>query len=190
MALTRKFLKALGIEDDKIDQIIEAHSETVTAIKTEKDDALSQVTELNTQLASKSKELEDAKNKDPYKEQLDKITKEFSDYKAGIVAKEAKQAKEAAYRNLLKAKSIDEKRFDAILKVTDLTNSELKDGKFADAEALAKSIDENWSDFKVVTKKEGANVPNPPDDQLDEKEIANLKAVRKAMGLPDEKNKE
>ena len=29
MALTRKMLKAMGIEDDKIDQIIEAHSETM-----------------------------------------------------------------------------------------------------------------------------------------------------------------
>ena len=33
MALTRKFLKAMGIEDDKIDQIIDAHTETVTALK-------------------------------------------------------------------------------------------------------------------------------------------------------------
>ena len=31
MALTRKFLAALGIEADKIDEIINAHSETVDA---------------------------------------------------------------------------------------------------------------------------------------------------------------
>ena len=33
MALTRKMLKAMGIEDDKIDQIIEAHTETVDGLK-------------------------------------------------------------------------------------------------------------------------------------------------------------
>ena len=32
MALTRKFLTAMGIEDDKIDEIITAHSETVNAL--------------------------------------------------------------------------------------------------------------------------------------------------------------
>lgn len=36
--LTRKFLKALGVEDDaKIDEIITAHMDTVDAIKTERD---------------------------------------------------------------------------------------------------------------------------------------------------------
>ncbi len=33
MALTRKFLKALEIEGDKADQIIEAHTETLDGLK-------------------------------------------------------------------------------------------------------------------------------------------------------------
>ena len=33
MALTRKMLRAMGIEDDKADQIIEAHAETVDALR-------------------------------------------------------------------------------------------------------------------------------------------------------------
>ena len=39
MALTRKFLKAMGIEDEKIDQIIEAHTETVSGLKDSLDKA-------------------------------------------------------------------------------------------------------------------------------------------------------
>ncbi len=35
MALTRKFLAALGIEDDKVDEIIQAHTETVNGLKDE-----------------------------------------------------------------------------------------------------------------------------------------------------------
>ena len=35
MALTRKFLKAMGIEEEKIEEIISAHSETVTGLKEE-----------------------------------------------------------------------------------------------------------------------------------------------------------
>ena len=37
MAMTRKFLKAMGIEEEKIEQIIEAHTETVNALKEERD---------------------------------------------------------------------------------------------------------------------------------------------------------
>ena len=33
MALTRKMLKAMGIEEEKIDEIIDAHTETVNALK-------------------------------------------------------------------------------------------------------------------------------------------------------------
>ena len=33
MALTRKFLQAMSIDEEKIDEIISAHSETVTALK-------------------------------------------------------------------------------------------------------------------------------------------------------------
>ena len=38
MALKRNFLSALGIEADKIDEIINAHAETVDALKEERDE--------------------------------------------------------------------------------------------------------------------------------------------------------
>ena len=38
MALTRKMLKAMGIEDEKIDQIIEEHAESVNALKAQRDE--------------------------------------------------------------------------------------------------------------------------------------------------------
>ena len=37
MALTRKFLKAMGIEDEKAEEIISAHVETVNGLKGERD---------------------------------------------------------------------------------------------------------------------------------------------------------
>lgn len=37
MALTRKMLKAMGIEDEKIDQIIDEHAESVNALKAKLD---------------------------------------------------------------------------------------------------------------------------------------------------------
>ena len=37
MALSRKMLRAMGIEDEKIDQIIEAHTESIDALKEQRD---------------------------------------------------------------------------------------------------------------------------------------------------------
>ena len=37
MALTRKFLSAMGVEPDKIDEIINAHQETLADVKSERD---------------------------------------------------------------------------------------------------------------------------------------------------------
>ncbi|ERL12304.1 hypothetical protein HMPREF1248_0666 [Coriobacteriaceae bacterium BV3Ac1] len=39
MALTRKILKAMGIDDDKADEIIDAHAETVSSLKKQVEDA-------------------------------------------------------------------------------------------------------------------------------------------------------
>ena len=58
MALTRKMLKAMGIEDEKIDQIIEAHTETVDALKEERDT----YKEDASKLTAVQKELETAKS--------------------------------------------------------------------------------------------------------------------------------
>ena len=46
MSLTRKFLSAMGIEQEKIDQIIEAHTETVDALKADRDKYKEQAGEL------------------------------------------------------------------------------------------------------------------------------------------------
>ena len=62
MALTRKMLKAMGIEDEKIDQIIEAHSETVDGLKGELEIAKSAAKGDADKVTALQKELEDAKN--------------------------------------------------------------------------------------------------------------------------------
>jgi len=65
MNLSRKFLKALGIEDEKIDNIIEAHMETVNALKEERDGYQTKAKQLD----DVQKQLDDlkAKGDDGYK---------------------------------------------------------------------------------------------------------------------------
>lgn len=166
MALTRKFLSALGIEADKIDEIISAHTETVDGLKEQianyKADA--------EKLPTVQKELDDLKKaaegqdgKNPFEVKYNAIKEEFENYKKDIEQKESKSKIEAAYKALLKEAGVSEKRIDAVLKVSDLEKVKLdKDGKIEGADELKKSIETEWEDFIVKEEVAGANTAKPP----------------------------
>lgn len=161
MAFTRKMLKALGIEEDKIEQIMDAHTEVVDALKEQRDGYKGDADKLN----AVQKELDalKANNGDDYKEKYEKEHKAFEQYKTEQTAKETKAAKAKAYRELLKTANIDEKRFDGILKLTDLDGIEMDaDGKIKDADKHSENIKSEWADFIVNTKTEGTKTVNPP----------------------------
>ena len=174
MALTRKYLAALGIESDKIDEIIEAHADTVDGLKAERDRYKSdaeKLPEVQKALEDSQKELSDLKesvekNGDGiYKKQYDDLKAEFDKYKSDQTAKETLANKTAAYKNLLKDAGISEKRIDSIvkLKTADFDSIELdEEGKIKGADKLKESIKEEWSDFIVQEGKKGANTQTPP----------------------------
>lgn len=172
MALSRKFLTALGIEPEKIDEIIEAHSATVDGLKEEinryKADAESLPT-VKTELETAQKELEtlkDAAEKNGegvYKKQYEDLKKEYDDYKADQEAKELLAKKTNAYRNLLKEIGVSEKRLDTILKVSKFDEIELDDKEnIKDSDKLKESLKTEWSDFITKKEQQGANTATPP----------------------------
>lgn len=165
MALTRKFLTALGIDADKVDEIINAHQETLADVKTERDQYKADAEKL----PAVQKELDSLKaaaekdGKDPYKVKYEAIKEEFETYKNEQAAKETKAAKSTAYRALLKEAGVADKRLDAVLKVSDLESIELdKDGKIKGADKLAESIKTEWADFITSSETHGANTATPP----------------------------
>lgn len=160
MALTRKMLKAMGIEDEKIDQIIEEHTESTDALKQQRD-------EYKAKAEAKATASTEPKSKDPepgdgYKAKYDAEKKAFEDYKANIAAEKAEADKRAKYRELIVKAGVDSKRVDSVLKVSDLSEIKVKDGAIEGADDLVKSIKEDWADFIPTTQKVGANAPNPP----------------------------
>lgn len=174
MALTRKFLSALGIESDKIDEIITAHTETVDGLKEQRDqfkadaeklpDVQKELETTKTELDS-LKESAEKNGNNPYKEEYDKLKAEFDKYKEDQSAKEVLANKTSAYKALLKEAGISEKRIDSIIKVSAdaIDKLELKDdGSVKDSENIVKGIGEEWADFKVQEGKVGANTSVPP----------------------------
>ena len=163
MAFTRKMLKAMGIEDEKIDQIIDAHSETVDALKADRDT----YKEDAAKLAAVQKELDElkAKGDDGYKAKYEAEKAAHDALKADIAAKETKKAKTDAYRELLKGANIDEKRIATILRAEAPTIDKIEldaDGKIKNAEQYTQSIKSDWADFIVTQSAKGTNTATPP----------------------------
>ena len=167
MSLTRKMLKAMGIEEEKIDQIIEAHTETVDALKEQRDQykADSEVLpDIKRQLDKANKDLDSAGKDAAYKVKYEALKEEHEKMIAENKAKETRSAKERAYRELLKSAGITEKRIDSVVRVSDLDSVELDDnGGIKDSDKLAESIKTEWADFIPTTTETGANTPQPPD---------------------------
>lgn len=165
MSLKRSMLKAMGIEDEKIEQIMEAHGETVEALKAQRDQYKAdaeKLPEIQKQLEKAQTDLE-AAGKDSYKVKYEAIKEELEGFKAEQAAKETKAAKEGAYRELLKAAGISDKRIPAILKVSDFDGIELDDkGQIKGADKLTESIKSEWADFISTSTTRGVQTATPP----------------------------
>ena len=172
MALTRKLLAALGIEAEKIEEIISAHTETVDALKNERD----QYKEDAEKLPSVQKELDDAKiaiktyedegGKDRGKVKYDAVKEEYDSYKTKVEAEKIVVQKKDLFRQMLKEIGVADKRIEAVLRVSDVDNLELDEkGQFKDADSIKSNLKEEWSDFIVTKGKEGAEGNNPPKDE-------------------------
>lgn len=162
MALTRKMLEAMGIENEKIDQIIEMHVESIDGLKAERDRYKAGADEaegLRKQLDEAKKAGEGAGE---YEEKYKAAVKNLEDYKAKVEGEKAAAEKRGLYRELLKSAGVDPKRIETVLKVSDLENVTVKDGAIEGADKLAEGIKADWADFITTTTVKGADVAHAP----------------------------
>lgn len=164
MALTRKFLAALGIEADKVDEIINAHSETVDGLK----EQLKAAKEDAEKLKDVQKELDDlkadVKNNYKSKSDFDKLDKEFKDYKSEISGREAAAAKEKAVRAYFESKGIKGANLEIAIKGSrdEIAAIELDGEKIKDAKTLDALVAGTFKGLVSTTGERGANTNNPP----------------------------
>lgn len=162
MALSRKFLKALGIEDDKIEQIIEEHTNIADRMNAEiakyKPDA--------EKLKAVQKELDELKaaGDDGFEAKYNAEKKAFADYKAEVAAKETKAAKEKAVRAYFESKNITGANLDLAMRGCgeEMAAIELADGKIKDTASLDTLIGSTYKGLISTTTVKGADPATPP----------------------------
>lgn len=175
MALTRKMLKAMGIEEEKIDQIIDAHTETVDALKQQRDDLKKDADKL----PAIQQELDDLKRdsgEGGYKARFEKLQHDFDAYKNGITAKEAAAAKEKAARAYFESKGIPAKSMGLVIRGAkgEIESLELDGEKIKDASALDSLLDGDYKGLIGRAKKTGTETETPPDSSGNAKSRAEI----------------
>ena len=159
MALTRKALKAMGLTDEQVDSIIEMHTDTVDGLKAD----ISKYKGDAEKLPTVQKELDDLKaaGDDGYKEKYEKEHKAFEDFKTEQSKAATHNAKQAAYKALLKEAGIAEKYLEMVLKVSDVDAVELDGDKIKDADKLKETIKTDFDGFIGTDGTKGADTHNP-----------------------------
>lgn len=178
MALSRKMLSAMGIGAEQIEQIIEAHTETVTGLKQQISDLGDQLATAKETGSADSNKLQDVQKKyDDLLAQVeadkkaregkdyDALKQEYDNYKAEVQEKAVKSAKEKAFRDLLSDMKVSDKGTSMIMKYMGVSGIELdEEGKLKDATALRKAVKEDWGDYIPTVETKGADTKQPPTD--------------------------
>ena len=172
MALTRKMLKAMGIEDEKIDQIVEAHTETVEALKDERDELKQKVGDFEAVQKELSELKKSAQSGEDWKGKYEKL-------QADVESQHRQAAVTAAYRKLLQESGVDVRRIDSVLKVSDLSKIKLdKDGGIEGAKEISEKIKTEWADFIPVSGEKKEPPANPPMQTKTKMSKADIMAIK------------
>lgn len=165
MALTRKFLKALNVEDAAIEEIITAHTEVLEAVKSERDEERKKAAKADELKAELDALKKDIGEKYVTKETYDKAVKDLADFKADVDNKAKASAIDKALRAYLTENKITGNNQDiAVMAMAEITKTlELDGEKIKDTKAIDELI---GGKFKAMQDGENVtinkNVPTPP----------------------------
>lgn len=162
MSITRKLLKGMGLTDEQVDTIIEAHTDTVDGLKAD----VSRYKTDAEKLKAVQKELDDLKaaGDDGFEAKYNAEKKAFSDYKAEVAEKETKAAKEKAVRAYFESKNITGANLELAMRGCgeEMAAIELSDGKLKDTASLDALIGSTYKGLISTTTIKGADPATPP----------------------------
>lgn len=162
MALTRNYLKSMGLTDEQVNAIIENHTETVEALKKERDgykataETVGSVTKERDRLQA---DLEKAR-----KDGSDaaKVQADFDAYRLQVETGKVNEAKRALIKSALEKAGANPAAIDLMLGTVKLEEVEMDGEALKDAEAVLKPIREAHAGLFGTVQNQGTPPLNPP----------------------------
>lgn len=155
-------MKGMGLTDEQVDTIIEAHTDTVDGLKAD----VSKYKTDAEKLPGVQKQLDDLKaaGDGGYKEKYEKEHSAFETYKSTVTAKESKAAKEKAVLAYFESKNITGANLDLAMRGCgeEMAALELDGEKIKDTKSLDALVDGTYKGLVSTTQTKGANPANPP----------------------------
>ena len=160
MALTRSMLKSMSLTEEQVNAIIEAHTETVTGLKTKINDLETAIEPLK----------EVAKERDSLKEQLEKagdstkVQAEFDAFRQQVENEKKEAAESADVLAICKAAGITRDSFlRAVGREFDRSKIQRgEDGTISNRADLVEYVKKDFADFGSTTTEKGTPPVTPP----------------------------
>lgn len=162
MALTRNYLKSMGLTDEQINAIIENHTEVTEALKKERDgykakaEAVDAVTKERDELKGKLEQAEKASG------DAAKVQAEFDAYKTQIETERTNAGKKALVRKALEDNGANPAALDLLMNTVALDKVEMDGDKLKDADAVLKPIKEAHAGLFGKVETHGTDLITPP----------------------------
>lgn len=173
MSLTRKSMEAMGIEPEKIDQIMELHLGVVNEIKSGRDEAEAQAKKYKEEIEKLSgvqKELDDLKAGQEealsYKKKYEDAVADLEKFKEEQATAKRKADTDAAAREYFKEKKITgDDNLEIVMRGAkdEIGSLELdEDGKIKDTKVLDDLVSGVFAKFVSTEGVQGATTATPP----------------------------
>jgi len=163
-SIIKKYTSEDGsIPSDAVAKLTQAVSSSVGREFVEKERYSKKIEEIEALKTEKQTAEDSATTAEKWKTKYQALKDDFESYKGEQAKKETRAAKEKAYRELLKQAGVNEKRLDAVLRVSDVDSVELDEkGTIKGADKLTEGIKSEWADFIGTTSIQGAQTATPP----------------------------
>lgn len=162
MPMTRRQLKAMGLPQETIEQLIALHMETVDSLRQERD-ANQEAAQERDALREERDALQERVTALEGAEQARKEAEQaFEDYRAQEQEQALRQAREEAVAQVLRDKGVHEQAVPLLLKEVPLEQAQLKDGALTNTDELLEEVCEKYSAFFPATECQGIPAVNPP----------------------------
>lgn len=158
--LNRKFLKALGVDEDKIDAIIEAHTDVTSVLVKERDEAQAKAGDIE----KLTKERDELKQKvaQAASDGKAEVQAAFDAYKQKVADEKAAATKLDAVKAALKESGVQRPEFiELLLGKVDLAGINVKDGAIKDT-AFIDTLKGSYAGCFGEVDEHGAESHNPP----------------------------